>query len=87
MDDRPENARVLRVGDLLQELVELPVDAPVLIAVCKYPSDHQLTSIWDEGDAYEVVPLEEQGIVFKGNEVLICAELTDFQAERDSLTT
>jgi hypothetical protein len=77
---------VFTVGELVEELMQLPQDAPVLMTIVKYPQDSMKRPLsdwnigWDEGDDVEVVPLEH--LYMKEGLVHLCLELTDYSEER-----
>lgn len=72
---------ILRVQDLIRELEQLPLDAPVMVAVVKYPDQFEMTDGWDDSQAVEVTPIEGGEVYLKGGQALICVELTDFTEE------
>lgn len=77
---------IYRVGDLVEELMELPLDTPILVTIVKYPQDSMKRDLddwdgdWDLGDDVEIVPLEQTYI--KDGVVHLCTELTDYSEER-----
>lgn len=75
---------VLRVQDLIRELEALPLDAPVMVAVVKYPDQFELKSDWDLSSAVEVCPLETGEVLDMRGMVLLTVELTDFQEELEA---
>lgn len=80
--DEPE--KVLTVKDLMLALSELDPDAPVLVAVVKYPHLFPISEHWEDSEACELVPIEgeEGNILMKEGMALIVAELTDYEEER-----
>lgn len=84
--------QILRVQDLITELEKLPMGAPVMIAVVKYPDQFELKvssdgeATWDHNEAVEVVPLETGEIHRHGDLIYITAELTDYAEEANALS-
>lgn len=80
---------IMRVQDLIRELETLPMEAPVMIAVVKYPSEFELEispcgeASWDKSQAVELCPLETGEIYSNKGEITICVELTDYKEEME----
>lgn len=72
---------ILRVQDLIRELEQLPLDAPVLIGVVKYPDQFELSDDWDISQAVEVLPLETGEVFLKRGAAMMVVELADFEED------
>lgn len=87
MPEEPE--KILTVKDLMVALSDLDSDAPVMIAVVKYPHMFPIAVAWEDSPACELVAIEgeEGNILMKDGIALIVAELTDYEEEkREALT-
>lgn len=74
---------VIRVQDLIHELEKLPMSAPVMVNVVKYPGEFQIDERWDISSYVESCPLEvDETIAEREGIVYLCVELTDFSQER-----
>lgn len=80
---------IMTCRELIQALLELPPDAPVMIAVIKYPEEFALRVdvegelSWMDSTDVEVVPLERDEVTLqRGNCVTIAVELADYDAQR-----
>lgn len=74
---------VMRVQDLIRELEKMPLSAPVMVNVVKYPHEFQVDERWDISQYVESCPLEaDETIAERDGIVFLCVELTDFSQER-----
>lgn len=82
---------VYRVCDLIEELGQLPPDAPVMIAVVKHPAQFMdaffthPSNRWDLSTACEVHPLERGEVTLQEGLVYLATELTDFVEQQEQL--
>jgi len=75
---------ILRVQDLIRELEQMPLDAPVLIGVVKYPAKFEMTPDWDISQAVEVLPVEAGEVFLKRGAAMMVVELTDFEEDLEA---
>lgn len=81
---------IYTVSELMQELSELPPDAPVMMCVVKYPGEFALRPDrsmggdmrWDTGDDTEVHPLERGDVTLQQGLAYLVVELDEFNHER-----
>ena len=78
---------IMTVGDLIRALEELPSDAPVMVAVVKYPEEFSVRvkegeASWTDHTDVECMPLEDGEITLINGVVHIAVELTDYDAQR-----
>jgi hypothetical protein len=82
---------IMRVADLRKELEDLPDDAPVMIAVVKYPNEFALKATpegkwrWDLSTDVEVHPLEHEEVTLVDGQVLLTVELEEYDEARAQL--
>lgn len=72
---------IMTVRDLREELMRLPDDAPVMIAVVKYPEEFPVQG-WLNNTATECLPLEVGEVTLHDGIVHLAVELTDYDAQR-----
>lgn len=87
--------RIMTVRDLVQELMKRPMEAPVMVAVIKYPHEFQIqfkegSPRWIDHSDVECIPLmfDDEGdadIQEIDGIVHISVELEEFNAERHAL--
>ena len=82
---------ILRVQDLIRALEGMPLEAPVMIAVVKYPGEFELSvdpetgdASWDTSSAVEMCPLETGEVYLQGGQVTLCVELVDFEEQSEA---
>jgi hypothetical protein len=83
---------IVTVGELIAELQKQPQDAPVMIAVIKYPEefavrfkpndDGDLEANWADSPDIELVPYEADDITMQRGVCTIAVELTDYSLQR-----
>lgn len=78
---------IMTVGDLVDELGSLPREAPVMIAVIKYPAEFALRSkdggwTWTDSTDVECHPLEAGEITMNDGIIHIAVELNDYDEQR-----
>lgn len=79
---------IMTVGDLIDELGSLPREAPVMIAVIKYPAEFALRSrngeawTWTDSTDVECHPLEQGEITMNDGIIHIAVELNDYDEQR-----
>jgi len=78
---------IMRVGELIEELLEHDVDAPVMIAVVKYPAEFALRHkggewSWMDSTDVECHPLEHGEITVQRGAIVLAVELNDYDAQR-----
>ena len=79
---------VMTVRQLMEELSDLPPDAPVMMTVVKYPNEFQIRSgpdgvgRWDTGTDVECHPLEHGEVTLQDGLVYLTVELTDYDEAR-----
>lgn len=86
---------ILTVSQLIDELLELPPDAHVMVAVVKYPAewndrpleeiireDHEGNARWDLGTDVECHPLEAGEVTLQQGFVYLTVELEDYDEAR-----
>jgi hypothetical protein len=93
-DDSPVSTipEIATVKDLIAELVEFAEskdawDAPVMIAVIKYPEEFQVKikngkASWTDSTDVEVQPLERGEVTMQDSCCMIAVELTDYDEQR-----
>lgn len=67
--------------DLIDELSKQPLDAPVMIAVIKYPEEFPVTG-WLNSETVECKPLESGEVTLHEGLIVISVELDDYSRER-----
>ena len=72
---------IMTTRDLIKALVDMPQDAPVMIAVVKYPEEFPAQG-WLNSTAVECHPLEEGEINLIDGMVHIAVELIDYDEQR-----
>lgn len=81
----------MTVRELMHELEGCNPDAPVMIAVCKYPEEFAMRRqegvpdapwSWMNGTDVEVIPLEDEDISEQEGMIVLCVELTDYSEQR-----
>lgn len=79
---------ILTVSQLIEELGELPPDAPVMITIIKYPDEFRIKADaegqgrWDLGTDVECHPLERGEITMQDGLAYLTVELTDYDESR-----
>jgi len=78
---------IMTTSDLIEALRELPPDAPVMVAVVKYPEEFAVRiregeANWADHTDVECQPLEAGEITMINGVVHIAVELTDYDAQR-----
>lgn len=78
---------VMTVRQLIEELAELPPDAPVMMTVVKYPAEFEVRATpeggrWDLGTDVECHPLEHGEVTLQDGLVYLTVELTDYDEAR-----
>lgn len=77
---------ILTTSELIEALRELPPDAPVMVAVVKYPEEFKVrftpggTANWADHTDVECIPLEE--ITITEGMVTLTVELADYDEQR-----
>lgn len=85
--ERENMEGIMTVGELIEALREQPEDAPVMIAVVKYPEEFTIRAkggkaTWSDHTDVECIPLEQGEITVVDGVVTIAVELTDYDAQR-----
>jgi len=79
---------IMTVGDLIDELSHQPREAPVMIAVIKYPAEFSVRfpegqpPSWSDSTDVECHPLEPGEVTWASGIVTIAVELDDYDAQR-----
>lgn len=78
---------IMTVREMIEELEQLPQDAPVMIAVIKYPEEFQVKVTngnvsWTESTTVECHPLEAGEITVIDGIVHVAVELMDYDEQR-----
>lgn len=78
---------IMTAKDLIERLEELPEEAPVMIAVVKYPEEFTMRfrdgrATWSDHSDVECHPLEEGEVTFVDGAAMLAVELTDYDAQR-----
>lgn len=78
---------IMTVADLIAELQEYPAEAPVMVAVIKYPEEFKVqikdgSASWSNHTDVECQPLEHEEITMIDGVVHLAVELTDYDAQR-----
>lgn len=78
---------ILTTRQLIEALEDQPLDAPVMIAVVKYPEEFAVhikegKASWTDHSDVECLPVEAGEITVVDGVVMITVELTDYDAQR-----
>lgn len=83
---------IMTTAQLIEKLQRMPPDAPVMVAVVKYPEEFALRGnfdgelSWTDSTDVEMIPLEfddiDGEVTLTSWGTTICVELTDYSAER-----
>lgn len=78
---------ILTVRDLINELMQLPDEAPIMVAVVKYPEEFAIRIkdgelSWDESTDVECIPLDPEEISVQHGMVYLVVELEDYDEQR-----
>jgi hypothetical protein len=87
LDDFSLPAEIMTVKDLIKELTNMPMDAPIMIAVVKYPEEFAIRikqgeASWTDSTDVDVLPLETGEVTLQRGCVTFAVELTDYSIER-----
>lgn len=78
---------VMTTLDLVRELLTMPLDSPVMIAIVKYPEEFAIRikdghATWADSTDVECHPLETGEVTMVDGMTMITVELTDYDAQR-----
>lgn len=78
---------IMTCRDLINELLQLPDEAPVMIAVVKYPEEFAIRVkdgewSWDESTDVECLPLDSDEISVQHGMIYLVVELEDYDEQR-----
>lgn len=78
---------ILTTKELIEELKRMPEDAPVVIAVVKYPEEFAIrfkddSMSWTDSTDVECVALEQGEVTLQRGCTTIAVELMDYDAQR-----
>lgn len=78
---------IMTVEDLIHDLQQYPPDAPVIVAVIKYPEEFAIRIkdgewSWDESTDVECHPLDPEEITLQHNMLYLAVELEDYDEQR-----
>jgi hypothetical protein len=90
MDELEESAsdmEIMTVKDLIRELTEMPMEAPIMVAVVKYPEEFAIRIkegelSWSDSTDVEVLPLEMGEVTMQRGCVTFAVELADYSLNR-----
>lgn len=80
---------IMKVGDLIAQLLEYDANLPVMIAVVKYPEEFALRKnahtgevSWMDSTDVECIPLEHGEVTNQDDIITIAVELMDYDEQR-----
>ena len=78
---------IMTTADLIKDLQRMPQDAPVMVAVIKYPEEFAIRlrdgeMSWTDSTDVEMQPLEHGEVTMQRGCVTIAVELMDYDQQR-----